>query len=318
MKTPPHHEHARTSSARETPPDGRDTPKSMAAKQQRPPSTATRPRFSVVIPALNESGYLADCLRSLTHQDFPGGVEVIVVDNNSTDDTADVARSAGATVVTEKEPGVCSARQRGTELARGEIIVSTDADTTFGPGWLSSIDRAFADNQHCVAVAGPCRFVGGPWWAALYPRMLFGLVNLIYVVTGRVWYVSATNLAFRKTAWSGYDTLLTQGGDELDLLRRLRASGHVTFDPHNPSVTSPRRLNRGLFYNITMTFTFYYLLGYLLNRMFHRRVLGTAPAFRDQGDPRGTRRWLGPAITASILVTLVFLGRFGADLPVLA
>jgi glycosyltransferase involved in cell wall biosynthesis len=267
---------------------------------------ATPPRFSVVIPAFNESTYLPECLRSLAAQDFTGAVELIVVDNNSTDGTASVARAMGATVVTEPKPGVCSARQRGTEVACGEIIVSTDADTTFERGWLSAIDRAFARNPGCAAVAGSCRFVDGPWWAMVYPKLLFGLVHALFRMTGRVCYVTATNTAFRRTAWSGYDTRLTQGGDELDLLRRLRARGRVIFDPHHPTLTSARRLNRGLLYNLAVTLFFYYLLGYALNRLFRRRLVGTAPVFRSTADSRSS--WWGPGQLASACAVLVFLG----------
>gem|GEM_PF-437427 len=246
------------------------------------------PRYSIVIPAFNEQACLGTCLASLAAQDYPGAVEIIVVDNNSTDDTAVIAAAAGATVVFEAERGVCQARQRGTEIARGEIIISTDADTTFTSGWLSAIDAAFTRRPGAVAVAGPCDFVGAPRWGTLYPKLLFGMVSLVKRASGRVVYVSATNIAFRRSAWTGYDTRLTQGGDELDLLRRLQAGGEVVFDATNPTHTSSRRLNEGLLYNIAVTFLYYYLLGYALNRTFRRPVLGTAPPFRRTGD-RGPR-----------------------------
>jgi glycosyltransferase involved in cell wall biosynthesis len=282
-----------------------------------PAPRAARPRFSVVIPAFNESAYLVDCLRSLAAQDFPGPVEVIVVDNNSTDDTAAIARSMGATVVTEERPGVCFARQRGTEVACGEVIVSTDADTTFDRGWLSRIDLAFVRNPTSVAVAGPCRFADGPWWASVYPTLLFGMVHLLYLATGRVCYVTATNTAFRKSAWTGYDTRLTQGGDELDLLRRLRARGRVVFDLGNPTLTSARRLNRGMLYNVAVTLVFYYLLGYGLNRLAHRPLVGTAPVFRGSGSSPH-RRWVGGALAACVLVLMTLLiGDLAFDLVAL-
>lgn len=242
-----------------------------------------RPRFSVVIPAVNEAADIGRCLSSLADQDFQGDYEVIVVDNNSTDQTATIAHSHGATVVFEPHPGVCWARQRGTEVARGEIIISTDADTTFDPGWLSSIDKSFTREPANVAVTGPCQFVDGPRWGLVYATLLFGLVRLLHRLTGRVFYVSATNIAFRRTAWTGYDTNLTQGGDELDLLRRLRAKGPVTFEPRNPTFTSARRLHRGLIYNIFVTCIYYYVLGYGLNRIFRRPILGTAPEIRETG-----------------------------------
>ncbi|MFJ8578325.1 glycosyltransferase [Micromonospora sp. NPDC093277] len=240
-----------------------------------------RPRFTVVIPCFNEAGYLTDALLSLQKQDFDGVCEVIVVDNNCTDETADIARDLGARVVVEPVPGVCNARQRGTEAARGEIIVSTDADTVHSRDWLSRIDAGFRSDGRIVAVVGPCQYEDGPRWGRLYGRMLFGAVNGVYRLTGRAVYASATNIAFRREAWTGYDTSLTQGGDELDQLRRLRKKGRVVYDHDNPTSTSGRRLTRGLAYNLFVTLPVHYLLTYAVNRIAGRRVLGSAPAFRD-------------------------------------
>jgi len=86
-------------------------------------------RFSVVVPAYNEAAYLGRALDSLQHQDYGGTYEIIVVDNNSTDSTADIAARHGVRVVREPQQGVCAARQRGADCARGEIIISTDADS---------------------------------------------------------------------------------------------------------------------------------------------------------------------------------------------
>jgi len=240
----------------------------------------SHPRFSVVIPAYNEADFLSSCLDSLLAQDFRDPYEIIVVDNNSTDATADVARSRGVTVVHEPKPGVCSARQCGTTAAKGEIVVSTDADTTFGRDWLSRIDRAFRDDPARVAVAGPCRFADPPWWGRVYTAVLFTVVSIVARLTGRILYVTATNIAFRKSEWPGYDTEATQGGDELGLLRELRSRGSVAFVLSNPTFTSSRRLHRGLAYNVVVTCLYYYVLGYALNRLTGRRVVGMAPAFR--------------------------------------
>lgn len=252
--------------------------------------SSVRPRFSVVIPAFNEAGFIENCLDSLRNQDFEGRYEVIVADNDSTDGTADIARSRGATVVHEPRAGVCSARQRGTEAASGEIVVSTDADTIFRPDWLSRIDQAFKADAELVAVAGPCRFVNGPWWARAYAWILFHIVSLVSRITGRTLYVTATNIAFRKSAWPGYDMHATQGGDELGLLRRLRSRGPVAFDIRNATLTSSRRLSRGLTYTVVITCLYYYLLGYSLNRLVGRQVVGMAPAFRGRDTQRGLIR----------------------------
>ena len=87
------------------------------------------------------------------------------------------------------------------------------------------IDARFAESERVVAVAGPCRYKNPSWWAKAFPILLFGLVAAIHALTGFVFYVSATNFAIRRTAFPGYDLNLTQGGDELDLLRRLRRRG---------------------------------------------------------------------------------------------
>jgi glycosyltransferase involved in cell wall biosynthesis len=68
---------------------------------------------SIVVPALNEARLIGGCLDSLAQQDYPGRLDVIVVDNGSTDATADVARDRGARVFVERRRGVCHARHRG-------------------------------------------------------------------------------------------------------------------------------------------------------------------------------------------------------------
>jgi glycosyltransferase involved in cell wall biosynthesis len=239
-------------------------------------------RFSVIVPAYNEAAYLGQALDSLLHQDYDGTYEVIVVDNNSRDDTAAIAARYGVRVVQEPEQGVCAARQRGADCARGEIIISTDADTTQPRNWLRTIDARFAESAEVVAVAGPCRYMNPSWWAKAYPTLLFGLVAAIYALTGFVFYVSATNFAIRRTAFPGYDLKLTQGGDELDLLRRLRRRGEVTWERQNVVTTSARRLQRGLLYNFFVTFLVYYVLAYWLNRLSQRQTFGMAPAFRQE------------------------------------
>jgi glycosyltransferase involved in cell wall biosynthesis len=275
-----------------------------------------RPRFSVVVPAYNEATLLPACLDSLARQDVSGGVEVIVVDNASTDATAAIAQARGAIVVREDRAGVCFARQAGTSVASGEIVVSTDADTTFDDQWLSRIDAAFTADATVVAVAGPCRFVNAPRWGRWYCALLFGAVHLISRVFGRVVYVTATNIAFRRSAWSGYDTHATQGGDELGLLRQLRTRGPVVFDCRNPTFTSSRRMYQGLLYNLVVTCFFYYVLGYGLNRITGRRIVPTAPHFRDARPPLTFRErlaapviavmWLAAFLTAGLVARLVF------------
>lgn len=248
------------------------------------------PRFTVVIPAYNESGYLAATLASLARQDFPSGYEVLVVDNASTDGTGDLAERHGARVVRQPQPGVCAARQRGTEEARGEIVVSTDADTVHPQDWLTRLDRAFRSRPDAVAVAGPCRYLDPPWWAAVFPPLYFATVALVHARLGRILYVTATNLAFVRSEFPGYDTTLHQGGDEVDFLRRLQARGTVVWDRHNPVHTSSRRMDQGLLHTLVVSYGYHYALSYVLNRVTSRTVLGRAPAIRRVDAARVRRR----------------------------
>ena len=252
------------------------------------------PRFSIVVPAYNEAAYIGPALQALLQQDFAEPYEIIVVDNDSMDRTGEIAASYGVTVVTETARGVCQARQRGTIAARGEIVVSTDADTVPPRDWLARIDRQFRCSDSIVAVAGPCQYENPSWWARLYPKLLFGAVQRVFAWTGHVLYVSATNTAFRRSAFPNYDSTLTQGGDELDLLRRLRRRGRVVWDSTNIVTTSSRRLQQGLLYTFFISFLTFYLLAYLLNRVSSRQILGMAPVFRQerraQQRQRGGRR----------------------------
>jgi glycosyltransferase involved in cell wall biosynthesis len=91
--------------------------------------------ISIVIPAFNEEDYLGQTLASLDRaKAFLGkeesiSVETIVVDNNSSDSTADTARDFGATVVAETERNVAKVRNTGARFASGDILVFVDADT---------------------------------------------------------------------------------------------------------------------------------------------------------------------------------------------
>ena len=244
------------------------------------PSHTESPRYSVVIPAFNEQASIGACLDSLAAQDYRGHVEWVVVDNNCSDRTAAIARSRGAVVVEEERPGVIWARQAGFEAATGEYVITTDADTTFPRTWLSTIDAACQAHPDASLIAGPCAYVDGPVWGPWVTRVLFGAVTSWHRRTGRVPYVTATNLCFRRDGFDGYDTALTQGGDELAVLHAQRGKGEVVWLGRNATFTSSRRLDRGLVYNLFVSLGFYYLLGYYLNHWTGRRIMGMAPAIR--------------------------------------
>lgn len=113
------------------------------------------PDLSVVIAARNAAHTLGDTMKALAAQDLDGlTCEVIVVDNGSTDDTAEVAESYGATVVRHATPGPAAARNAGLAVARGAIICVTDADCRPVPGWLEAISRPLREDPGVTASKG--------------------------------------------------------------------------------------------------------------------------------------------------------------------
>ena len=96
------------------------------------------PSLSIIIPARNEAHHLPKLLGSLRELRYPGELEIIVVDDHSTDSTAQVAAENGAVVLSIPElphgwlgkPHAC---ERGAQAARGEFFLFTDADTLHAP-----------------------------------------------------------------------------------------------------------------------------------------------------------------------------------------
>ncbi|MER5703874.1 glycosyltransferase [Micromonospora sp. NPDC002296] len=111
---------------------------------------------SVIVPAYNEKEGIAAAVRSLATGDHPGGIEVVVVDDGSTDGTADIAEGLGlpnVRVVRKPNGGKPSALNTGVALARHELLVLVDGDTVFEPDAVRRLVQPFADPQ-VGAVAG--------------------------------------------------------------------------------------------------------------------------------------------------------------------
>ncbi|MEW6325424.1 MAG: glycosyltransferase [Nitrospirota bacterium] len=109
-------------------------------------------RLSVIIPAYNEAAYIGRLLASLEAARLQLGAEhqaeLIVVDNGSTDATAAIARSHGATVVAEAERRISAARNAGARAARGDVLIFIDADNVASPNLLSAIEESMASGRY--------------------------------------------------------------------------------------------------------------------------------------------------------------------------
>ena len=110
-------------------------------------------RVSVIVPVRNGEATLGDMLAALVAQKEAGETEVLVVDNGSTDRTADIARQFPVTLLHESTPGTSAARNAALRVARGEIIACLDADTLPTRRWLSELIRPFS-NPAVMIVGG--------------------------------------------------------------------------------------------------------------------------------------------------------------------
>jgi glycosyltransferase involved in cell wall biosynthesis len=100
----------------------------------------TLPFVSVIVPVLNGESCISDCLRSLLQLEYPRErLEIIVVDNGSTDGTLELVRRFPVRLIHEYKPGSYAARNAGVRLAKGEILAFTDADCIVESNWIQEI-----------------------------------------------------------------------------------------------------------------------------------------------------------------------------------
>ncbi len=192
---------------------------------------------SVIIPARNEEAAIGDCLDALLAQDYPKGlIELIVVDDHSSDNTARLAASKGATVVDlsaldGSEP-VFSFKKKaigaGIARARGELIVCTDADCTAGTRWIASLAAGFRQSKNTM-MAGPVRISENG--SALAVFQVLDFISL-QGITGAAVYkalypmANGANLAYSRNAFdevggfSGIDHIAS--GDDMLLMKKMQ------------------------------------------------------------------------------------------------
>ncbi|MCO6450798.1 MAG: tetratricopeptide repeat protein [Caldilineales bacterium] len=180
--------------------------------------TAALPQLSVIVPVFNGECYLAETLTNLLALGIPSA-EVIVVDDGSTDKSAEIAASFGATVrlISQANAGPAAARNRGLEAARGEVIGLVDADDL----WVSdtvqeALHVLLADEQNDIVQGRIQEFQGeGEDWtkigspyayvnlgSALFRRGVFGKVGLFDPATQICddydWWIRAYDLRIPK------------------------------------------------------------------------------------------------------------------------
>ncbi|HSX08231.1 MAG TPA: glycosyltransferase family A protein [Candidatus Saccharimonadales bacterium] len=205
----------------------------------------TRPTVSLVIPAYNEESHLAACLEAIARQTVRP-LEVIVVDNNSTDDTAAVARRFPfVTLLHEPRQGVVYARDAGFNAARGDIIGRTDGDSVLASDWVAQVQAAFADPAVDAA-------------SGLVEYQHVGLRKVFTFIDTRIrhhlarrtgaideLFLYGVNMAIRRSAWQivrGKVCHIRRHHEDLDLAVHLaQAHRNIIFAPQMRATITPRQ-----------------------------------------------------------------------------
>lgn len=188
------------------------------------PAALSVPEISVVIPVRDGAESLPPLLASLRRQTLERErFEVVVVDNASSDGTAEVASAAGATVVSEPVPNRSRARNRGIEAARADRLAFTDADCVASEGWLEAL---VACRGEAPLVAGPVEVTTQPSPNAierLEARWRFAQEHWV-----REGWAATANLCAERAALDavgGFDPAYREIGEDADLCLRARSAG---------------------------------------------------------------------------------------------
>ncbi|NNE35286.1 MAG: glycosyltransferase [Rhodothermales bacterium] len=193
-------------------------------------------KISVVVPFFNEEKHIESCIAALTGQSYPKDqYEIILVDNNSTDQSATIARrNPEVRVVLEEVQGDYAARNRGIAESTGDIIAFTDADTAPREDWLSSIDQSMRDSGTLVLV-GRLHFSSASGSLAMLAAYESDKMEWIFDSKIEDLYVAYTcNMATRRTVFEqlGGFPLIYRSADIVFLRRAidLHSSSAVRYD----------------------------------------------------------------------------------------
>jgi peptidoglycan/xylan/chitin deacetylase (PgdA/CDA1 family)/GT2 family glycosyltransferase len=270
-------------------------------------------RISVVVPARNEERLIGACLDSLLRQDYPGSIQIIVVDNDSSDRTAELARRAGVRVVHEPRAGYTMALAAGFRAADGDVVATTDADTEVPSDWISWLVREYELHPEVVAVGGAIRFRDPNRRGWLFTRLLLPLVIRVDAANPAGAHLWGANFSVRREVFEqagGWNTDFNLQADT-ELSERLRRFGRVVLLRDLSVSTSCRRWNRSLFSGI-----FLYASNFAWFQIARRPLWRAFPEIREaEAVPRArpVPAWVTGRAGAMAAVAAVLIGVGGYD-----
>jgi glycosyltransferase involved in cell wall biosynthesis len=237
-------------------------------------------KLSFVIPAYNEEVLIGNCLDSIIEQagDYQDDIEIIVVNNASTDRTRETAMSRGRVIVVdEPKKGIVHARQAGFLASTGGLIANIDADSILTPGWVDKVMKEFSQNQALAALSGPCIFYDLSEGYNVLVRVYYYAWFLTHIINQYVFHTDAMlqggNFVLRRSALQkigGFDTSIAFYGEDADIARRIQKIGWVKFDFKLPVYSSGRRLKKEGFIITAWRYFINYLWILIFGRPFSK------------------------------------------------
>jgi O-antigen biosynthesis protein len=184
------------------------------------------PRISVVVCVYNGASTIADCCEGLLRLDYPD-FELIIVDDGSTDNTAEIVTRYGLPMIRTPNRGLSNARNTGLEAATGEIVAYTDADARPDPHWLTYIALAFGRSTDVGVGGWNIAPPGDGMIADCVAGAPGGPVHVLLTDT-LAEHIPGCSMAFRKDALvaiGGFDPQFRTAGDDVDICWRLQERG---------------------------------------------------------------------------------------------
>lgn len=208
--------------------------------------------LAFVIPAYNEEALIGPCIESVLKEVRRSGVaaEIVVVNNNSSDNTGEIARSyEGVIVVDEEKKGLVHARRAGFDASTAELVANIDADTEVPEGWITTVMHEFDRKPELVALSGPYIYHDISLWHRFLVRLFYYISYFAYLISRFVLKIGSMiqggNFVIRRSAWikaGGYDTSISFYGEDTDIAVRMSKVGPVKWTFKLPMYTSGRRL----------------------------------------------------------------------------
>jgi GT2 family glycosyltransferase len=197
------------------------------------PATHRWPKVSVVVCAYNAGATIADTLEGLADLAYPD-YEVIVVNDGSTDSTAEIAGKFDVQLISTPNRGLSRARNTGLWRSAGEIVAYVDADARPDPHWLHYLVATFEEGEF-GAVGGPNISPHGDGLLAECISNAPGNPTHVMLADRVAEHIPGCNMAFRRdllTRLGGFDPRFREAGDDVDICWRLQDAGAtIGFSP---------------------------------------------------------------------------------------